>query len=255
MCPELYEKLGIEPSKGVLIHGAPGTGKSTMVRSLVNATNVNLFTINGSEIMSRYQSGTEGKLRYLFQEAKDNAPSILLIEQLDAVAPMRTSDLGKAEYRLTSQLITMMDELKPSDHVFVIGITDKVDLIDTALRTGGRFECEIEVNLPDIYDRSEIIHLFMKNMPLGANVDLEKLAEIMYDFTGADIKALCNEAARSAIRKLLPHLDIEEDVSPEIVKRFVIRMENFEEALMVVEPASRAITQQSDETIIKELIK
>ena len=180
LCPELYEKLGIEPSKGILIHGLPGTGKSTMVHSLVKANSVNLFTINGSEIMSGYDNGNEGGLREIFNEAKKNAPAILLIEQMDAVAPIRTSELGKAEYRLTSQLISLMDELQPKDQVFVIGITDRPDLIDTALRTGGRFECEIEVNLPDIYDRSEIIHLFMRNMPLGANVDLEKLAEITY---------------------------------------------------------------------------
>ncbi len=255
LCPELYEKFGIEPSKGILIHGLSGTGKSTMVHSLVKANNVNLFRINGSELTSMYYDGSEGKLREIFNEVKDNAPAILLIEQLDAVAPARTSELNKAEYRLTSQLISLMDELKPKDHVFVIGITDRPDLIDTALRTGGRFECEIEVNLPDIYDRSEIIHLFMRDIPLGANVDLEKVAEITYNFTGADIKALCNEAVRSAVRKLLPEIDIDDEISPEIVKKFVIRMENFQEALKLIEPVSRAITRQSEGSSYKELIK
>jgi len=199
--PELFEKLGVEPPKGVLLYGPPGTGKTLLAKAVANETNANFIAINGPELMSKWYGESEKNLREVFEEAEKNAPSIIFIDEIDAIAPKREESYGEVERRVVSQLLTMMDGLKTRGKVVVIGATNRVNAIDPALRRPGRFDREIEIGVPNKEGRLDILKIHSRNMPLSKSVNLKELAGITHGFVGADLEALAREAAMSALRK------------------------------------------------------
>jgi len=202
--PELFERLGISPPKGVLMHGPPGTGKTLLAKAVANESDAHFITINGPEIMSKYVGGSEERLREIFEEAEENAPSIVFIDEIDAIAPKREEVTGEAERRTVAQLLTLMDGLKARGQVMVIGATNRVDALDPAIRRPGRFDREIELGVPDKDERKEILEIHTRGMPLADDVDLDELAEITHGFVGADLESLCKEAAMRVLRRVLP---------------------------------------------------
>ena len=237
--PEIFRKLGIDPPKGVLLHGPPGTGKTLLAKAVANETNASFYHISGPEIMSKFYAQSEENLRKVFNEAKENAPSIIFIDEIDAIAPKRDEVSGEVERRVVAQLLSLMDGLESRGQVVVIGATNRPNAIDPALRRPGRFDREIEIGVPDKKGRLEILHVHTRGMPLAKDVDLEKLAELTHGFVGADLAALCREAAMRAIRRILPKIDLDTDeVPPEVLNSLEVTMQDFMQALQDIEPSA-----------------
>ncbi|MEM3755167.1 MAG: AAA family ATPase, partial [Candidatus Bathyarchaeia archaeon] len=226
--PELFERLGVEAPKGVLLHGPPGTGKTLLAKAVANETNAHFISISGPEIMSKFYGESEERLREIFKEAQENAPSIIFIDEVDAIAPKREEVTGEVERRVVSQLLALMDGLQSRGKVVVIGATNRPNAIDPALRRPGRFDREIEIGVPDRQGRLEILQIHTRNMPLAKDVDLKQLAEMTHGYTGADIAALCREAAMKALRRYLPEINIEEErIPPHILEKMEVNMNDF----------------------------
>ncbi len=237
--PELFERLGVEAPKGVLLYGPPGTGKTLLAKAVANETNAAFFSISGPEIMSKYYGESEERLREIFRQAEENSPSIIFIDEIDAIAPKREEVTGEVEKRVVSQLLALMDGLKPRGRVVVIAATNRPNAIDPALRRPGRFDREIEIGVPNKQGRLEILQIHTRGMPLAENVDLEKIASITHGFVGADLAALCKEAAMRALRRILPEIDFEKDTIPaEILNKITVTMDDFMDALKDVEPSA-----------------
>ncbi|MEM4480174.1 MAG: CDC48 family AAA ATPase [Candidatus Bathyarchaeia archaeon] len=237
--PELFERLGVDAPKGVLLYGPPGTGKTLLAKAVANETNAAFFSISGPEIMSKFYGESEERLREIFRQAEENAPSIIFIDEIDAIAPKREEVTGEVEKRVVSQLLTLMDGLKPRGRVVVIGATNRPNAIDPALRRPGRFDREIEIGVPNKQGRLEILQIHTRGMPLAEDVDLEKIASITHGFVGADLEALCKEAAMRALRRILPEIDFEKETIPaEILNKITVTMNDFMEALKDVEPSA-----------------
>jgi transitional endoplasmic reticulum ATPase len=237
--PELFRHLGIEPPKGVILYGPPGTGKTLIAKAIANETGAHFISINGPEIMSKFYGESEARLREVFQEAEQNAPSIVFIDELDAIAPKRSEVTGEVERRVVSQLLTLMDGLKSRGQVVVIGATNRIEAIDPALRRPGRFDREIRIGVPDRNGRREILLIHTRRMPLAEDVDLDELADITHGFVGADIAALVREAAMNALRRYLPEIDLEKEVIPaEVLEKIKVSREDFANALKTIQPSA-----------------
>jgi transitional endoplasmic reticulum ATPase len=237
--PELFQRLGVDPPKGVLLHGPPGTGKTRLARAVANESDAQFFLINGPEIMGSAYGESEKKLREVFEEAAKSAPSIVFIDEIDSIAPKRGQVSGEAEKRLVAQLLTLMDGLEARANIVVIAATNRPDAIDEALRRPGRFDREIVVGVPDERGRREILGIHTRGMPLGDRVDLDELARTTYGFVGADLAALGREAAIEAIRRLMPKLNLAEGtIPPEILDTLAVTREDFFEALKRVQPSA-----------------
>ncbi|MCE4599187.1 MAG: CDC48 family AAA ATPase [Desulfurococcales archaeon] len=236
--PELFKRLGIEPPKGVLLYGPPGTGKTLLAKAVANESDAHFIAINGPEIMSKFYGESEQRLREIFEEAKKNAPSIIFIDEIDAIAPKRDEVVGEVERRVVAQLLALMDGLESRGQVIVIAATNRPNAVDPALRRPGRFDRELEVPLPDKQGRLEILQIHTRHMPLADDVDLEKLAEMTKGYTGADLAALVREAAMHALRRYLPEIDIEQEKIPaELLERMVVKMEDFIAAFKDITPS------------------
>jgi transitional endoplasmic reticulum ATPase len=236
--PELFERLGIDPPKGVLLHGPPGTGKTLIAKAVANEAGANFYTINGPEIMSKFYGQSEENLRKTFEEAEKNHPSIVFIDEIDAIAPKRDEVQGEVERRVVSQMLTLMDGLKSRGRLIVIGATNRPDSIDPALRRPGRFDREIEIGVPDRQGRTEILQIHTRNMPKSEDFDLEALADSTYGFVGADMAALAREAAMHALRRYLPEIDLDKPIPVEVLEKMHVTMADFKEALKKVEPSA-----------------
>ena len=237
--PELFEKIGVEAPKGVLLHGPPGTGKTLLAKAVANETNANFFTLSGPEIMSKYYGQSEENLREIFKEASENAPSIIFIDEIDSIAPKREETHGDVERRVVAQLLALMDGLEERGKVVVIGATNRINAIDPALRRPGRFDREIEIGIPDVKGRREILTIHTRGMPLAKDVDLDKIAEITHGYSGADIAALCKEAAIRALRRVIPEIDFEgESIPAEILNKIEVKEKDFYEAFKSMSPSA-----------------
>ncbi|MGB0652479.1 MAG: CDC48 family AAA ATPase [Thermoplasmatota archaeon] len=236
--PELFDALGIDPPKGVLLHGPPGTGKTMIAKAVANEAGAQFYTINGPEIMSKFYGQSEENLRKTFEEAEKNAPSIIFIDEMDAIAPKRDEVQGEVERRVVSQMLTLMDGLKGRGKIIVIGATNRPDSVDAALRRPGRFDREVEIGVPDKEGRLEILQIQTRNMPRDDDVSLDELADMTYGFVGADLMALAREAAMKALRRYLPEIDLDEPVPAELLEKMCVQMGDFKEALKVVDPSA-----------------
>ncbi|MBI2628467.1 CDC48 family AAA ATPase [Candidatus Pacearchaeota archaeon] len=238
--PEIFEKLGIEPPKGVLLHGPPGTGKTLLAKAVANESEANFILLNGPEVMSKFYGESEKRIRDIFNEAEKTAPAIVFIDEIDAIAPKREDVQGEVERRVVSQLLTMMDGLKTRGKVVVIGATNRPNSIDPALRRPGRFDREVEINVPDKEGRLAILKIHTRNMPLTKDVSLDELASITHGFVGADLSSLAKEAAMSVLRRLLPKIKLKEDeeISQEVLELLKVTRNDFQEALKVVRPSA-----------------
>jgi transitional endoplasmic reticulum ATPase len=237
--PELFERLGVEAPKGVLLYGPPGTGKTLLARAVASETNANFYSIGGPEIMSKYYGESEERLRDVFKQAQENAPSIIFIDELDSIAPKREEVTGEVEKRVVSQLLSLMDGLQSRGKVVVIGATNRVNALDPALRRPGRFDREIEIGVPDKEGRLEIMQIHTRGMPLAEDVNLKRLADITHGFVGADLEALAKEAAIRALRRILPEVNMEaESVPVAILNKIKVMNADFLDALKEVEPSA-----------------
>ncbi len=236
--PELFKRIGIDPPKGVLLHGPPGTGKTLLARAVAYETEAHFITISGPEIMSKFYGQSEENLRKLFEEAKDMAPSIIFIDELDSIAPKRGEVTGEVERRVVAQLLSLLDGLEGRGEIIVIGATNRVNDIDPALRRPGRFDREIEIGVPDTDGRYEVLLIHTRGMPLHDDVDLRLMAEKTHGFVGADVESLAKEAAMLAIRAILPKIDLDKPIPPEILMDLQIYMKNFQSALNGIEPSA-----------------
>jgi transitional endoplasmic reticulum ATPase len=237
--PELFGTLGIEPPKGVLLHGPPGTGKTLIAKAVANEIDAHFQTISGPEIMSKYYGESEEQLREVFEEAEENAPAIVFIDELDSIAPKREEVSGDVERRVVAQLLSLMDGLEERGQITVIGTTNRVDAVDPALRRPGRFDREIEIGVPDRDGREEILQIHTRGMPLGDGVDLERYAESTQGFVGADLENLAKESAMHALRRIQPELDLEEDEIPaDVLDSIEVTENDFKEALKGIEPSA-----------------
>jgi transitional endoplasmic reticulum ATPase len=237
--PEIFEKLGIEAPKGILLHGPPGTGKTLLAKAVANETNAHFVTISGPEIMSKFYGESEARLREIFKESRDKAPSIIFIDEIDSIAPKREEVTGEVERRVVSQLLSLMDGLQSRGKVVVIAATNRPNAIDPALRRPGRFDREIEIKVPDKRGRLEILQIHAHNMPLESDVDQEKIAAVTHGFVGADLEYLCKEAAMRCLRRLLPELNLEDEkISPETLDKLIITMGDFDNAIKDVMPSA-----------------
>jgi transitional endoplasmic reticulum ATPase len=237
--PEIFEKLGIEAPKGILLYGPPGTGKTLLAKAVANESNAHFISISGPEIMSKFYGESEARLREIFKEAKEKAPSIIFIDEIDSIAPKREEVTGEVERRVVSQLLSLMDGLESRGKVIVIAATNRPNAIDPALRRPGRFDREIEIRVPDKKARLEILQIHTRNMPLAPDVNLEKIANITHGFVGADLEYLCKEAAMKCLRRVLPELNLEEEkIPPEILNKLIVTMDDFMEALKEVTPSA-----------------
>ena len=236
--PELFERLGIAPPKGVLMHGPPGTGKTLLAKAVANESDAHFIAINGPEIMSKYVGGSEERLREFFEEAEENAPSIIFIDEIDAIAPKREEVTGEVERRIVAQLLTLMDGLKSRGQVVVIGATNRPDALDQALRRPGRFDREIEIGVPDKDGRMEVLQIHTRGMPLDKKVDLDEIAEITHGFVGADIESLCKESAMRVLRRVLPDIKADEEIPKETLKKMIVTKSDFKEALKEIQPSA-----------------
>src|SRR6476469_3640827 len=237
--PEIFEKLGIEAPKGVLLHGPPGTGKTLLAKAVANETNAHFISISGPEIMSKFYGESEARLREIFKEAKEKAPSIIFIDEIDSIAPKREEVTGEVERRVVSQLLSLMDGLEARGKVIVIAATNRPNAIDPALRRPGRFDREIEIKVPDKRGRLEILQIHARNMPLDSDVNQEKIASVTHGFVGADLEYLCKEAAMKCLRRLLPELNLEDEkIHPDVLNKLVVTMSDFENAIKEVMPSA-----------------
>lgn len=237
--PELFTRLGVDPPKGVLLHGPPGTGKTRLARAVANESEASFFTINGPEIMGSAYGESERRLREVFEEAARAAPSIVFIDEIDSIAPKRSQSAGEAEKRLVAQLLTLMDGLHARSHIVVIAATNRPDALDEALRRPGRFDREIVIGVPDEGGRREVLGIHTRGMPLGEGVDLDELARTTHGFVGADIAALAREAAIEAVRRIMPQLDLEAQTIPaEVLDELCVTREDFLAALKRVQPSA-----------------
>ena len=237
--PELFERLGVEAPKGVLLHGPPGTGKTLLARAVASETNANFLSIGGPEIMSKYYGESEERLRDVFKEAQENAPSIVFIDEIDSIAPKREEVTGEVEKRVTSQLLSLMDGLQSRGKVVVIGATNRPNAIDPALRRPGRFDREIEIGVPDRDGRLEVLEIHTRGMPLAEDVDLKRLADVTHGFVGADLESLAKEAAIRALRRILPEINLEAQSIPgDILNKIIVKMADFQDALKEIEPSA-----------------
>jgi len=237
--PELFERLGVEAPKGVLLHGPPGTGKTLLAKAVANETNANFYHIGGPEIMSKFYGESEERLREIFKEAEENSPSIIFIDELDSIAPKREEVSGDVEKRIVSQLLTIMDGLESRGQLVVIGATNRPNAIDPALRRPGRFDREIEIGLPDRNGRLQILQIHTRGMPLVEDVNLEDFASRTHGFAGADLEALAKEAAMGALRRILPEINLEEESIPaELLDKINVTMDDFENSLKEVPPST-----------------
>ncbi|MDP3742518.1 MAG: CDC48 family AAA ATPase [Candidatus Micrarchaeota archaeon] len=237
--PELFETLGIEPPKGVLIYGTPGTGKTLLAKAVANESEAHFITIAGPEVISKFVGEAEEKLRKLFAEAEENAPSIIFIDEIDAIAPKREEVAGEVEKRIVSQLLTLMDGLKSRGKVVVIAATNRPNSIDPALRRPGRFDREIEIGVPDKKGRREILDIHTRGMPLAKNVSLDELASVTHGFVGADLQSLCKEAAMKVLRRILPKIKLEDEAIPaKILEELKVEKADFMGALREIHPSA-----------------
>lgn len=237
--PELFVRLGVEAPKGVLLHGPPGGGKTLLAKAVANESNANFYTIGGPEIMSKFYGESEERLREVFKQAQENAPSIVLIDEIDSIAPKREEVTGEVEKRVVSQLLSLMDGMQARGKVVVIGITNRINAIDPALRRPGRFDREIEIGVPSRAARLEILQIHTRGMPLKKDVNLESLADRTHGFVGADLEALCKEAAMRALRRILPEIDLEaESIPAKVLSKLVVEMRDLEEALKEIQPSA-----------------
>ena len=238
--PELFQKLGIEPPKGVLLHGPPRTGKTLIAKAVASETDASFVTISGPEIMSKFYGEPEARLREIFKSAEQNAPAIILIDEIDSIAPKRAEMTGErmVERRLVAQLLALMDGLKSRGNVIVLGATNQPNLLDEALRRGGRFDREIEIGVPDRDGRYEILQIHTRGMPLGDDVNLENIANITHGFVGADLAGLCKEAAMHALRDILPNISMDEEIPAELLDSLSVSHEDFYEALKTITPSA-----------------
>ena len=237
--PELFEKLGVEAPKGVLMYGPPGTGKTLLAKAVAGETNSHFISLSGPEIMGKYYGESEERLRDIFKQAEENAPSIIFIDEVDSIAPKREEVTGEVEKRIVSQLLTLMDGMKSRGKVVVIAATNRPDSIDPAIRRPGRFDREIEIGIPDEEGRKEILDIHTRGMPLNDKVNLDQIAKITHGFVGADLEILAKEAAMRSLRRILPELDLEQEkISSEILQKIVINDEDFRDALKEVRPSA-----------------
>ena len=236
--PELFEKLGIAPPKGVLMHGPPGTGKTLLAKAVASESDAHFIAINGPEIMSKYVGGSEENLREYFEEAEENSPSIIFIDELDAIAPKREETNGEVERRTVAQLLTLMDGLKSRGQVVVSGATNRPDSLDPALRRPGRFDREIEIGVPDSEERKEVLEIHTRNMPLADDVDLEKIANTTHGCVGADLESLCKEAAMRVVRRILPEIQNDEEIPKEVMEKIVVTGDDFKNAQKEIQPSA-----------------
>jgi transitional endoplasmic reticulum ATPase len=237
--PELFQRLGIEPPKGVLLHGPPGCGKTLLARAVANESEANFYSINGPEIMSKFYGESEARLREMFQQAQKNAPSIIFIDELDAIAPKREEVTGEVERRVVAQLLALMDGLSGRGYLIVIGATNRPEALDPALRRPGRFDREIEIGVPDQKGRFEILQIHTRGMPLKDDVDMNKLAKMSHGYTGADLSSLGRETAMKALRRYLPEINLEEErIPPSVLEKMEVRMEDFLNAYREITPTA-----------------
>jgi transitional endoplasmic reticulum ATPase len=237
--PEIFERIGIEAPKGVLLHGPPGTGKTLLAQAVANETNANYYSIAGPEIMSKFYGESEERLRDTFKQAEDNSPSIIFIDELDSIAPKRDEVSGDVEKRIVSQLLTLMDGLEARGKVVVIGATNRVNSIDPALRRPGRFDREIEIGIPDEEGRLDILHIHTRGMPLNEDVKLEYFAKITHGFVGADLESLCKEAAMRSLPRVIPEINLDQTKIPiEVLNKIRIGNKDFENALKDIHPSA-----------------
>ncbi|MBK5133263.1 CDC48 family AAA ATPase [Candidatus Bathyarchaeota archaeon] len=237
--PEIFQRLGIDPPKGVLLHGPPGCGKTLLARAVANESEANFCSINGPEIMSKFYGESEARLREIFLQAQQNSPSIIFIDELDAIAPKREEVTGEVERRVVAQLLALMDGLSGRGNVIVIGATNRPQALDPALRRPGRFDREIEIGVSDKKGRHEILQIHTRGMPLAEDVDLKKLSEMSHGYTGADLAALGRETAMKALRRYLPQITLEEErIPPEVLEKMDVRMDDFLHAYKEITPTA-----------------
>ena len=237
--PEIFDRIGIEAPKGVLLHGPPGTGKTLLAKAVANETNANFYSISGPEIMSKFYGESEERLREVFKEAEENAPSIIFIDEIDSIAPKREEVSGDVEKRVVSQLLTLMDGIQSRGKLVVIGATNRPNAIDPALRRPGRFDREIDIGIPDEQGRLDILLIHTRGMPLTEDVNLESIAKVTHGFVGADLEALSKEAAMRSLRRILPEINLEQPKIPaEILNKIKITKQDFDEALRDVQPSA-----------------
>jgi transitional endoplasmic reticulum ATPase len=237
--PILFRRLGIDPPKGVLLHGPPGTGKTMIAKAVANETNAHFTSINGPEIISKYYGESEKQLREIFDDAASNAPAVIFIDELDSIAPKREDVSGEVERRVVAQLLTLMDGMQGRDNVVVIGATNRPDAIDQALRRPGRFDRELEIGVPDKNGRREIVNIHTRGMPIADDFDMEWILDNSYGFVGADISSLSREAAMKALRRYLPEIDLDQDeIPPEVLEKMEVQMNDFKIAIREIEPSA-----------------
>ena len=237
--PELFARLGVEPHSGVLLYGPPGCGKTLLAKVIASESDANMYLINGPEIMNKYYGETEARLREIFKEAKDNSPSIIFIDEIDAIAPKREEAYGDVEKRVVAQLLALMDGLTERGNVIVLGASNRPDSVDPALRRPGRFDREMEISVPNSDGRLEILHIHTRGMPLSDDIDLKNLASELHGYTGADIKSLCRESAIKAIRRYLPEIDLENERIPsKMLQSMEIKSRDFYDAMHDVVPTA-----------------
>jgi len=237
--PELFSRLGVEPHSGVLLYGPPGCGKTLLAKVIASESDANMYSINGPEIMNKYYGETEARLREIFKEPKDNSPSIIFIDEIDAIAPKREEAYGDVEKRVVAQLLALMDGLTERGNVIVLGASNRPDSVDPALRRPGRFDREMEISVPNADGRLEILHIHTRGMPLSDDIDLKNLATELHGYTGADIKSLCRESAIKAIRRYLPKIDLENERIPsKMLQSMKIKLSDFYDAMHEVVPTA-----------------
>ena len=236
--PELFERLGIEPPKGVLLYGPPGTGKTLLAKAVANESDANFISISGPELVSKFVGESEEKLRMIFKEANEKAPSIIFMDEIDAIAPKREEATNEVERRMVSQLLTLMDGISKRGQVIVLAATNRPEAIDPALRRPGRFDREIEIGVPDRNARKEILQIHTRNMPLAKDVDLDELANITHGYTGADLSALVREAAMATLRSILPKIIDKQHIPAEVLNELQVTKEHFMEALRNIQPSA-----------------
>ena len=237
--PELFNRLGVDPHSGILLYGPPGCGKTLIAKVLASESEANMFLINGPEIMNKYYGETEARLRDIFKEAKDNSPSIIFIDEIDAITPKREEAYGDVEKRVVAQMLALMDGLTDRGNVIVLGATNRPDSVDPALRRPGRFDREVEISVPNADGRFEVLQIHSRGMPIAEGVDLKELASELHGYTGADIKSLCREAAMKSIRRYLPEIDLEtEKISSKVLQTMEIKLIDFYDAMHEVVPTA-----------------